>query len=65
MIGKAYFTTPGNWRRVAHIISDAIYQRLTGEEVTDAVIEGPRSVVFEEAGNRLHAQKGILLWCLT
>lgn len=32
MIGKAYFTTPGNWRRVAHIISDAIYQRLTGEE---------------------------------
>ena len=35
-----------------------------GEEVTDAVIEGPRSVVFEEAGNRLHAQKGILLWCL-
>jgi ornithine carbamoyltransferase len=36
-----------------------------GEEVTDAVIEGPRSVVFEEAGNRLHAQKGILLWCLT
>ncbi|MBK1667878.1 ornithine carbamoyltransferase [Rhodovibrio sodomensis] len=36
-----------------------------GEEVTDAVIEGPHSVVFEEAGNRLHAQKGILLWCLT
>jgi len=36
-----------------------------GEEVTDEVIEGPQSVVFQEAGNRLHAQKGILLWCLT
>jgi len=32
MTGLAYFTTPTNWRRVAHIISDAIYKRLTGEE---------------------------------
>lgn len=31
MIGLAYFTVPDNWRRVAHIISDAIYKRLTGE----------------------------------
>jgi TolB protein len=30
--GKQYFTTPDNWRRIAHIISDAIYQRLTGEK---------------------------------
>jgi len=32
MAGLAYFTTPENWRRVAHIISDAIYKRLTGED---------------------------------
>jgi len=32
MIGQQYFTTPENWRRIAHIISDAIYQRITGEK---------------------------------
>ena len=35
-----------------------------GEEVTPDVIDGPQSVVFDEAENRLHAQKGILAWCL-
>jgi ornithine carbamoyltransferase len=35
-----------------------------GEEVTDEIIDGPQSVVFDEAENRLHAQKGILAWCL-
>ncbi|MFT5538934.1 MAG: TolB protein [Alphaproteobacteria bacterium] len=32
MMGLAYFTLPANWRRVAHIISDAIYKRITGED---------------------------------
>lgn len=32
MVGTAYMTTPANWRRIAHIISDAIYKRLTGED---------------------------------
>ena len=32
MVGMAYMTTPANWRRIAHIISDAIYKQITGEE---------------------------------
>ncbi|MEZ5870991.1 MAG: Tol-Pal system beta propeller repeat protein TolB [Nitratireductor sp.] len=32
MIGQQFFTTPDNWRRLAHIIADAIYERLTGEK---------------------------------
>lgn len=34
------------------------------EEVTSSVMDGPQSIVFDEAENRLHAQKGILAWCL-
>ena len=35
-----------------------------GDEVSEGVFEGPQSVVFDEAENRIHAQKSILLWCL-
>ncbi|MCH7944220.1 MAG: ornithine carbamoyltransferase [Proteobacteria bacterium] len=36
-----------------------------GKEMTASVIDGPQSVVWDEAENRLHAQNGILLWCLS
>jgi ornithine carbamoyltransferase len=35
-----------------------------GEEVTDEVLDGPQSVVVQQAGNRMHIQKGILAWLL-
>jgi ornithine carbamoyltransferase len=36
-----------------------------GEEVTDEVIDGPQSIVVQQAGNRMHVQKGILAWLLS
>jgi ornithine carbamoyltransferase len=57
-----------NARLMARARPDAIFMHCLpahrGEEVTDEVIDGPQSVVFDEAENRLHAQKGILAWCL-
>jgi ornithine carbamoyltransferase len=57
-----------NARLMARAKSDALFMHCMpahrGEEVTEEVIDGPQSVVFDEAENRLHAQKGILAWCL-
>jgi ornithine carbamoyltransferase len=35
-----------------------------GEEITASVLDGPRAVVFDQAENRLHVQKAILVWLL-
>jgi len=57
-----------NAKLMALAHKDAIFMHCLpahrGEEVTDDVIDGPQSVVIDEAENRLHAQKGILSWCL-
>ena len=57
-----------NGRLMARAKPDAIFMHCLpahrGEEVTDEVMDGPQSVVFDEAENRVHAQKGILTWCL-
>jgi ornithine carbamoyltransferase len=57
-----------NARLMARAAPDAIFMHCLpahrGDEVTDEVIDGLQSVVFDEAENRLHAQKGILTWCL-
>ncbi|OYX93589.1 MAG: hypothetical protein B7Y74_09290 [Novosphingobium sp. 35-62-5] len=51
---------------MAHAKPDALFLHCLpahrGEEVTDAVIDGPRSVVWDEAENRIHAQKSVLRW---
>jgi ornithine carbamoyltransferase len=56
-----------NARLMARAKPDALFMHCLpahrGEEVTDDVMDGPQSVVFDEAENRLHAQKGILAWC--
>ena len=35
------------------------------EEVTTEVLDGPQAVIWDEAENRLHAQKGVLAWCMS
>lgn len=51
-----------------HASKDALFMHCLpahrGDEVMDDVLDGPQSVIWDEAENRLHAQKGVLSWCL-
>jgi ornithine carbamoyltransferase len=57
-----------NARLMARAAKDAVFMHCLpahrGQEVTDEIMDGPQSAVFDEAENRLHAQKAILNWCL-
>lgn len=53
---------------MAHAKSDALFMHCLpahrNEEATNAIMDGPNSVIFDEAENRLHAQKAVMRWCL-
>ena len=53
---------------MSHAGKDAVFMHCLpaqrGEEVTDEVIDSPQSVVVPQAANRMHLQKGILVWLL-
>ncbi|MFT4091666.1 MAG: ornithine carbamoyltransferase [Asticcacaulis sp.] len=64
---KAFWPYQVNAALMAKAKPDALFLHCLpahrGEEVTDEVIDGPQSVVFDEAENRIHAQKAVLAWC--
>ena len=57
MVGNAYFTTPQNWRRIAHIMSDLIYKRITGENG----YFDTRIVYISESGPKDNRQKRLAI----
>src|SRR5262249_24407508 len=65
---KAFADYQVNASLMAHAPSDAYFMHCLparrNEEVTDEVMDGPQSIVVQQAANRLHAQKGILAWLL-
>ena len=66
---KAFHAYQVNEELFGQALPDAVFMHCLpakrGEEVTEAVVESPRSVIFDQAENRLHAQKALLLMMLT
>jgi ornithine carbamoyltransferase len=66
---QAFAAYQVNGALMKHAPSEAYFMHCLpahrGEEVTDEVIDSPNSVVVQQAGNRMHVQKGILAWLLT
>lgn len=66
---KAFAPFQVNSKLMSHAKKDAVFMHCLparrGEEVTDEVIDSPQSVVVQQAANRMHAQKGLLVWLLT
>jgi ornithine carbamoyltransferase len=58
-VNSALMTAAGPTARFMHCLPAK-----RGEEVTDEVMDGPYSVVVEQAANRMHVQKGVLAWLL-
>jgi ornithine carbamoyltransferase len=58
-----------NRKLMAQANDDALFMHCLpahrGEEVTNNVMDGPQSVIFDEAENRLHAQKAVMAWCVS
>ena len=65
---QAFAAYQVNAELMRHAPSDAVFMHCLpahrGDEVTDEIMDGPQSVVFQEASNRMHVQKGILAWLL-
>ncbi len=67
--GAAVPAVPGQRRSACKRGTDdalccTAFRRTAGTEITDEVIDGPHSAVWDEAENRLHAQKALLVWLL-
>ena len=65
---KAFSAYQVNAKLMSHAQRGAFFMHCLpahrGEEVTDEVLDGPQSVVVQQAANRMHAQKGLLAWML-
>jgi ornithine carbamoyltransferase len=65
---KAFRDYQVNEKVVAMAKKDAVVMHCLpahrGQEITDDVLEGPQSIVFDQAENRLHVQKAVMVWLL-